>query len=453
MDKQPNILFITADQLRPDFLGCAGASWASTPNIDKLAQQGTRFTRCYTNSPVCAPARIALATGLRPHRLGAVDNMAFLPGSADTYYKRLRDNEYYVGSCGKLDLAKPDKFNGLKGDRPCNYTFGFTHPIEVEGKIHCGSSPTPIGPYTQYLHDKGKLKTLHEDYQNRNIFDARSSALDTEDFQDVYTGRRAVEWLDDRPTDYPYHLFVSFAGPHDPFDPPEEYSKMFEDADIKPRVQDDGEGKPSRIHDRMKRSLKHDEETFIHMRRQYAASLKVVDDAIGKIIEAANSRDDDRDTYILFSADHGEMLGDHNLLIKHVAYEPSWGIPLIISGPGLPQGKVSNAMVELIDVGETVCDLAGLNRPDHIDAHSLLPLLKGKTEEHREYVLTEERPFRAIATEKWKFIETYNDKNELYNLVDDPDELNNVIADHADIARDLNRKMINGFMEGKWRRG
>ena len=452
MSEKPNILFITADQLRPDFLGCAGASWANTPNIDKLAANGTLFNRCYTNSPVCAPARIALATGMRPHRVGAVDNYAFLPASANTYYKRLRDNEYYVGCCGKLDLAKPDKYNGIKGDRPCNFTHGFTHPIEVEGKIHAGASQ-PLGPYTEYLNNKDVLKDLHEDYMNRGYLTYRNSVLEKEDFQDCYIGRRAVEWLEERPTDFPYHLFVSFAGPHDPFDPPKYYSDMYADADIKERIHDDGVGKPKRIHGRMRVAKGKSEEDFILMRRQYAASIKAIDDEVGRIVEAAENRKDGRDTYIILSADHGEMLGDHDLPIKHVAYEPSWGIPLIISGANLPKGKQSNALVELIDVGETICDLAGLNRPDTIDAHSLLPLLKGEVETHREYVLTEERPFRAIANDEWKFIETYNDVSELYNLKEDPNELNNIYEDNKKFARQMRQQMVEGFIEDKWRRG
>lgn len=454
---RPNILFIMADQLRADFLGCDGATWIDTPNIDSLAAKGTLFKHCYTNSPVCAPARIALATGMRPHRVGALDNLAFLPAGERTYYQRLRDHEYYVGCSGKLDLAKPDSYNGLHGDRPCGFGFGFTHPIEVEGKMHAGSRPEPFGPYSSYLHGKGLLGKFHKDYLARSeagyFFSAHDSVLATEDWHDVFIGRRAVAWLNERPTDYPYHMFVSFAGPHDPFDPPTEYADQYRGREMPPRVIDSGEGKPERIKNRMEPINKRSEDELPILRRQYCAAVKAIDDMVGEILTAAETRDDDRDTYIFFSSDHGEMLCDHSLPIKHVAYEPSWRVPLIVSGPGLPEGQVSDALVELIDVGETICDIAGAPRPHNIDARSFLPLLRGETTEHRDYVLTIERPYRAIRTARWKLIETYNDQTELYDMDSDPEELHNVVDEHRQTTRELTRMMTAGFMEEKWRRG
>ncbi len=458
MDKKeergkPNILFIMADQLRADYLGCYGSTWVDTPNIDRIAAKGTVFNHCYTNSPVCAPARIALATGMRPHRIGALDNMAFLPAGERTYYQRVRDQEYYVGCSGKLDLAKPDSYNGLKGDRPCAYGFGFTHPIEVEGKIHAGTKAEPFGPYTSYLQGKGLLEKFRDDFHGRGYFGGADSVLETEDWHDVYIGRRAVQWLEERPKDYPYHMFVSFAGPHDPFDPPKEYADQYRERAMPPRVMDSGEGKPERVRSRMKRVDKFSEEELLHLRRQYCAAIKAVDDMVGEIVAAAEARNDGRETYIVFSADHGEMMCDHSLTIKHWAYEPSWRVPLIISGPGLPEGSVSDALVELIDVGETIADLAGSPRPHNIDAHSLLPLLRGETEEHRDHVITMERPHRAIRTKKWKYCETYNDVSELYDMENDPDELHNVISENRETARELSRMLVHGMMEDKWRRG
>src|SRR5210317_1006655 len=159
---KPNILFIMADQLRADYLSCDGATWVDTPNIDSIAAKGTLFKHCYTNSPVCAPARIALATGMRPHRVGALDNMSFLPAGERTYYQRVRDQEYYVGCSGKLDLAKPDSYNGPLGARPCTFGFGFTHPIEIEGKYHAGPREEPHGPFTAYLKEKGLFEQFKE---------------------------------------------------------------------------------------------------------------------------------------------------------------------------------------------------------------------------------------------------------------------------------------------------
>ena len=144
---RPNILFIMDDQHRHDYLGAAGADFLRTPHLDRLAAAGVRFTQCTTNAPVCAPARIGLASGLQPSRLGCLDNSGRLPLGTTTYYQRLRDAGYRVGCVGKLDLRKSDGYNGRYGDRPYAYSWGFTHPEECEGKIHSGSSSTPIGPY------------------------------------------------------------------------------------------------------------------------------------------------------------------------------------------------------------------------------------------------------------------------------------------------------------------
>jgi arylsulfatase A-like enzyme len=165
--ERPNILVILADQHRFDCLRCAGAGFLRTPNLNRLAQSGVRFTQSTTHCPVCAPARISLASGLQPSRLGSLDNARYLPQSAPTHYQRFRDHGYRVGCVGKLDLAKPSSYNGRYGDRPCVYSWGFAHPEECEGKMHAGNSPTPIGPYTHDLQERGLLQQFHEDYRAR----------------------------------------------------------------------------------------------------------------------------------------------------------------------------------------------------------------------------------------------------------------------------------------------
>ncbi|MFP4673861.1 MAG: sulfatase [Opitutales bacterium] len=449
---RPNILFIMADQLRSDYLGYNGADWMDTPNIDKLAARGMIFNHCYTSSPVCAPARISLASGLRPHRIGALDNQSFLPASTRTYYQRLRDHGYDVGCVGKLDLAKPDSYNG-HGDRPCCFTWGFTHPVECEGKAHAGGSSTPRGPYTRHLKEKGLLERLNQDYRQRNYLTYRDSVLPTEDFEDIYIGRRSAQWLRERPKDFPFHLFVSFVGPHNPYDPPAEYADCYRERELPPRILDDGSGKPLRIQARMEGVKGQEEAKYTKLRRQYCASITAIDDAVGEVLQALEERGDADNTIIVFTSDHGDMLTDHNLPNKHVAYEPAWHVPLVFAGPGIQAGSTSNALTELMDIGETVCDLAGLSAPSHIDARSFTSVLSGATAAHRDFVLTQELGYRAIRDKQWKFIQTHNDKSELYDTLQDPNELCNLIDAHPDVAGDLKQKMVDGFAEGKWQRG
>jgi arylsulfatase len=168
----------------------------------------------------------------------------------------------------------------------------------------------------------------------------------------------------------------------------------------------------------------------------------------GEIIDALESRGYGENTCIIFSADHGERLCDHRLPVKHVAYEPSWRVPLIVSGPGLPEGNHSDALIELMDVGETICDLTGISSPPNIDARSFLPVLTGSQTGHRDYVLTIERPYQAMRTREWKYIDTYNDWNELYNMQDDPQELRNRVHEEPETAKELAGTMRDGFAAG-----
>ena len=453
---RPNILFIMADQYRHDYLGSAGASFVRTPNLDRIAQGGTRFTQCTTNSPVCAPARIALAAGQQPHRLGSLDNLSFLPRSATTYYQRLRDRGYRVGCVGKLDLAKPDQYNGRCGDRPCVYGWGFTHPEECEGKMHAGVSPTPIGPYTHHLAERGLLQKFHEDYKARKVGGwahdrSADSVLPTDAFEDAYIGRRAAEWIETIPDDFPWHYFVSFVGPHNPFDPPTEYADRYRNAEMPPPVTDDGEGKPEWIRKKMA-SYAEDEIDVPVARRQYCAAIELIDDHIGMMLDALEKRGMMDNTIVIFSSDHGEMLGDHGLYTKSVAYEAALRVPLIVAGPGIGRGRTSDALVELIDVNPTICDLAGLPEQENIDARSLAPVLGGTCGTHRTETVSALRNMRCIRTMQYKLIQNVNDTDELYDLQSDPDELRNIAQQDPEIVKELAARLQERMIEGQWRR-
>jgi arylsulfatase len=451
---QPNVLFIMADQHRADHLGCTGASHLRTPHLDRLAARGVRFTHSYTNCPVCAPARIGLATGLQPTRLGSLDNASYLPRSVPTYYQRFRDHNYRVGCVGKLDLAKPSGYNGRYGDRPCVYGWGFTHPEECEGKMHAGSSPTPIGPYTHYLYERGLLKRFYEDYGARKgrgwILDAsHDSVLPADAFEDAYIGRRAAQWIEQVPDDFPWYDFVSFVGPHDPFDPPTEYADRFRGADVPPAIQDSMDGKPAYL---QRRLVPATPDEVAVSRRQYCAAIELIDDQVGLLLDVLEVRGVLDQTYIVFTSDHGEMLGDHGLYTKSVPYDGAVHIPLLVAGPGIEGGRVSDALVELIDVHPTLCELAGLPLQENVDDRSFAGVLRGQQAEHRADVVTAIRNFRSIRTQRHALIENENDLTELYDLKADPQELENVAPQRPDLVRELSWRLRQRFLEGRWLR-
>ena len=455
-ERRPNLLFIMADQLRHDWISCAGSHQVSTPNIDSIAEEGVRFTQCITPSPICAPARISLATGLLPHRLGALTNNDYLPLSVPTYYQRLRDHGYQVGCVGKLDLAKADSYNGLKGDRPRTFAWGFTHPVEAEGKSHAGSSPTPIGPYTKWLQERGLLERFHRDYtvtrkqEPRIERAAGDSVLPAEAFEDIWIGRWSSEWLDNRDGDFPWHLFVSFVGPHNPFDPPTDYADQYRNDAMPGAIPPETAGKPLWIR---KKQIKASAEQIAVTRRQYSAAVHAIDDAVGRILDTLKRRGWMRNTYIVFSSDHGEMLGDHGIYGKHVAYEGSVRVPLLFAGPEIPKALISDALVELEDVNPTLCDLAGIPALENIDARSLKPILGGSASRHRAETVSMELNYRSLRTAEWKLIENLNDRDELYNLRKDPDELVNLSGEDRDDEHVLRERLSLRLVEGEALRG
>ncbi len=154
-------------------------------------------------------------------------------------------------------------------------------------------------------------------------------------------------------------------------------------------------------------------------------------------------------TFIIYTSDHGEMLGDHGLYTKHCAYEPSMRVPLIAAGPGIEGGRVSDALIELIDCNAVSCELAGIGVSENLDAQSFTPVLTGESGTHRSEVITMERNYRAIRDHDYKLIENYNDKLELYDMREDPAELKNVVDDNWEIVKSMKKRMTARFTEGE----
>ncbi len=199
-DNRPNILVILDDQHRHDYVGYVNPGLVHTPNIDRLAGSGTVFTRCCTNAPVCAPARIALATGLLPTRTGTTSNDDFLPLSVHNHYRWFRDHGYRVELVGRHDLAKSGAPAGVHGNRPVNFSYGFTRALEIEGGMSaardCAVAKGPTGPYTAYLERHGLLQAYVDDF----------------------AGRMRKGWI--------------IGASHDPFDPPAYLGQKYRQAEV-----------------------------------------------------------------------------------------------------------------------------------------------------------------------------------------------------------------------------
>lgn len=454
---------IMVDQFRADWLSCAGASCVRTPNIDRIAEIGIRFERASCNSPVCGPSRCSLTAGLYPHRLGNLENFVNYPAERPTYYQALRQAGYRVAIVGKSDLHKGDHFYGKNGDLPIMYHLGFTNPHETEGKMNAAFRRNELmnfeiapdrddhiaGPYQSYLQDQGLLSAFVEDYRRRfagwKYYNAWPSPLPAEHFHDSYIGRKSCEFLEQVSNETPWHLFVSFVGPHDPWDAPAEYVDAFADRSFPESIKDDLSDKPEWIKNKAgKQTAGMTDEDLYRVKRHYGAAIKLIDDWVGKILDTLKQKRLSDRTVVIFCADHGEMMGDHGLFQKNTMYEGALRIPLIIADPRESNSGTSDALAELMDLHPTILDLAGVEyMQSSLDGKSLAPLMKSKEARHKSFQFSELNNCRMIFDGRYKLIENHNDINELYDLQEDPHELTNIVAGNREIAQQLMKRMAN----------
>lgn len=435
MDRPMNILFLMDDQHRWDYLGAMPCPWVDTPNLDRLAAEGMLLTGCCTTTPLCAPARIALATGLLAGRTGALTNRDVLAIDTPNHYRHFRDAGYRVELVGRHDLSKPGAPGSLSGNRPLNFSYGFTRVLEVEGGMACareGRDGRATGPYTRYLKQQGQFGRYVEDFVARwqkgwIIGASHDSVLPPEMHQDRFVGREAVARIEALEDDYPWYLFVSFQSPHDPFDPPADLGEKYRERPVPEATPYDPTAVPERIARQREKWQHATLADVVGARRQYAAKVELIDEQVGRILDALRAKGVYENTLIVFASDHGEMLGDHGLFQKETAYEPSMRVPLIVAGPGIRPGR-SGAHVELFDLNPTLAEMAGLAAQGGLDAQSFAPLLLGRAETHRDACMTCGAGYRAVRTHTHKYIQTFGQRDELYDLTADPREQCNLAA-------------------------
>lgn len=467
-----NILLIMLDQMNAGWMSSLSPMLVETPHMDRIAAEGVSFSRAACNSPLCAPSRAALASGLYPSRLGVLDNFENYPLHVPTYYQHLRDHGYRVGVVGKTDLHKPEHYYGVGGNRPVMYQLGFTDPMDMEGKMSAGqfnrealfpsagqkkqaidfSKLAPLGPYQEFLMREGQMETFYSDYarrmQDKAVHHSAVSPLDVKYNQETFIAENAANFIRNAGTDTPWHLFVSFVGPHDPWDAPEEYYRRYADRTYPPALQDDMLGKPSWIQARRKQhSSGMTKEAENEVKRHYAGMIHMIDDRIGEILDELDRTGQRANTTIILTADHGEMMGAHGLFTKFVMYEDALRIPLVISDPDFTPRRDRSTLAELIDLFPTILDIAGAPFDRHaIDGKSLLPVLHNESTPHKVLQYSQLRNCRMVFDGRYKYIENCNDRGELYDLQSDPDELVNIYGESPAVVRELTVKMRKNYL-------
>jgi arylsulfatase A-like enzyme len=432
--RRPNILFLLADDQRPDTIAALGNSVIKTPNLDRLVRRGTVFTRAVCANPICTPSRAEIMTGQSGFRSGIRDfGGRFQPGTP-FWAETLRKAGYRTGYVGKWHNAGRPSQCGYE-ETPGLYSGGggkwFVPTFDWNGR--------PVTGYRGWMFQSD---------DRLQIFPERGVGLQpgiSADFADA-----AIGFLKKK-SDRPFFLHVNFTAPHDPLLMPFGYEKMYDPAKMPvpknflPRHPFDHgnfSGRDEKLFEWPRTKAMVQRELAV-----YYAVISHLDAQVGRIMKALEETDQRKNTIVIYSSDHGLAIGSHGLRGKQNMYEHTIGVPLIMSGPGIIAGWTVTGQCYLRDIFPTTCDLVGVPIPKNLDGRSLKPLLERKLESIHPYVFGYFRNFqRMIRTDEWKLIHyPHLDRYQLFHLKTDPAELHDVANEKnwASVRKDLNRKLLD----------
>lgn len=447
---KPNILFLMTDQQRFDHLGITNPA-VQTPHLDALAKTSVFFTRAYSTNPVCVPARAAMFTGRYPSQTGVPDNATCLPGHERTYLSYLREAGYHTAVIGK------QHFNGSAVDRGYAYEdiidshspAAALDPRSLAGTRHDNS-------YQRFLYENGfrrkeELVEPVDDVLNRWKVEPRFHV-------DHYVGTQAVAWLRaKRPPDRPWHLCVSFPGPHGPVDGvglPQEDLYDPGTIDLPKTDLETLKGKPAYYRHRKTRGGRpidrpFTEEQIRAVRRAWYANVSLIDEQIGNLLQALENTGQYDQTMVVFATDHGDFSCDLNMVDKGPwLLDVLLHIPLVIKPPVRDfEGKSETSLVSSIDLPGTFLAAAGVAVPGNMRSRDLSRYWQESGDlDDREQVYMEANPLRGIRTRRWKLIHCHgSSEGELYDLAEDPHEINNLwkAPGHEVLQAELTRHLLD----------
>ena len=432
---QSNILIIMVDQLVPMLTGAYGHPVVKTPNLDRLAAQGVRFDSAYTPCPVCSPARAAFMSGKYVSETGNYDNATPLPSDEPTVAHYLTNAGYDTLLSGKMHFVGPDQLHGFEKRLTTDVypsDFSWTPSRDENGDFirggHARGYVTPnvgVRPWTIYLSHDEEVEFRALEYLN-------------ERGRQMHGGQDAA----------PFYLVASYHYPHEPFQVTQELWDLYEGEEIDipecPANLDETYSEMDRwlnqVHGTADQPLLTDPESLRALRRSYYGLVTYIDRKVGALLEALARTGLDENTIVVFTSDHGDMLGEKRMVQKRCFYEWSARIPLLIRFPdGSHAGKIIQAPVSLFDLMPTALDWAGVPQAERlpVDAQSVLPLLE---EDDMERIVISEfhadkvkAPCFMVRQGPYKYIYIHGHAPQLFNLESDPGEWHN-LAGHPDVA-------------------
>ncbi|MEO5802525.1 MAG: sulfatase [Verrucomicrobiota bacterium] len=433
LPEQPNILFIMSDDHAAHAISAYGSKINKTPNIDRIAKEGMRFSNCFVVNSICTPSRAAILTGKYSH-INGVPVFNRFDGGQWTVAKELQKAGYHTG---------------------------------IVGKWHLQSDPTGFD-YWNILPGQGKY--YDPDFIEMGVRKKKKGYV-TDITADI-----SREFLEKRPKDKPFFLMCHNKAPHRPWEPDEKHAKQFENVEIPEPVtfNDDYKNRSSAATEatmRIDRDLQPSdvkqeppaglsEKELKHWKyerymRDYLACIQSVDDNVGRLLDYLEKNGLSKNTIVIYTSDQGFFLGDHNWFDKRFMYEKSLRMPFLIRYPEkIKSGKVNDGMILNVDFAPTFLEYAGVKTPKEVQGHSIVPLLEGKTPKdwrtsmyYRYYHYPADhkvQPHYGVRNERYKLI-FFNRINEweLFDLKTDPHELKSVYGDpkYADVQKKMTAEL------------
>jgi len=415
--KPRNVIFILTDDHRNDFMGFTNkVPWLETPNMDMLAHEGAHFKNAFVTTSLCSPSRASILTGMYSHCHTIVDNVAPDPGNLIYFPQYLQKAGYQTAFLGKWHM-------GDHGDDPKP---GFNHWESFKG---------------QGIYYNPEL----------NINGERVQYQDSTYITDLLT-KHSIEWLENRDKEKPFFMYLSHKAVHAEFQPARRHKGRYKGKKIDlPATFEqtkNGEYRDLKWPEWVKKQriswhgvdyMYHGNADFNEMVQLYCETLLGVDESIGSVMDYLKKEGLDESTMVIYMGDNGFSWGEHGLIDKRHFYEESVKVPFLVRCPELFEGgKTINKMVQNIDLAPTILEMAGLDKPDYMPGRSFSSLLKGTETKWRDKIFYEyywEYDFPmtptvfGVRTDKYKYIRYHGiwDRNELYDLENDPEEMYNLI--------------------------
>lgn len=418
-DPRPNILLITCDQLRFDYVGAYGCDFIDTPNVDKLAEEGCLFTNAYSPNPVCIPARHNLLTGLTARHHGFDDNYFGECAKAAPYYlptfpQILSDSGYETIAVGKMHFQPERRMNGF------DYFYNMNE-----------LPPTrEADDYAMFLKENGygHLNSPHG-VRTCLYMQPQRSMVPEEMHGSAWVADKAMDYLDSNRGRMPFLMWAGFIHPHPPFDIPASYADRYT-GKVEAPVQS-VTPLSTLAKENITLGCLEDPDTLNRVRELYASAVTFADYQIGRIVEKLKELDLYDNTMIVFTSDHGEMLGDLGTFQKFLPYDASCRIPMIVRYPGrLKAGSQDDRFVDLNDILPTFLDAAGAEYPADYDLPGESFLVKQGVK-NRQYQYAEHQSgskrWCMIRDERYKYVYYFGDREQLFDMVKDPKETVNLL--------------------------